>query len=301
MLTFQNIYEEVQEQTQDDSATTLAVIKRAINQGMEKFGAVLNREWRTTEKTFSIVADQQFYQVPEDCTRVKTVVITIGDVSYQLEEIADEQTWNDLNMYRESETSDIPTHFYAKGSDQFGIYPIPSSSVSNAGLLSYEPRMRKMTAADYTTGSIAVTNGSAAVVGTGTTLTAQMVGRTLFVADGGDQEGIGYKIASFTDTTHVTLENTYAGLTGSGKSYVIGEVPDIPSEYHESLIDYGCYRVYLRRRDFRFARDMKRAFENDVEACKENYGSMTASQYVRAIRLRSGLYSHHRRDYKVDP
>jgi hypothetical protein len=91
----------------------------------------------------------------------------------------------------------------------------------------YEARLRDLAQDDYSTGSIAVTQDSTAVVGTGTTFTANMVGRSLKVNDG-SPDGIWYKIASFTDATHITLENVYEGNAGSGKSYLIGELPDIP-------------------------------------------------------------------------
>jgi len=69
--------------------------------------------------------------------------------------------------------------------------------------------------ADYTAGTIAVTNGSPAVIGTGTTFTSNMAGKRIVIA------GIWYTIASFTDTTHITLASNYAGTTASGLSYAI--------------------------------------------------------------------------------
>lgn len=298
MLTFQQIGDEVAAQTETvGDATTRILIDRAINQGAQKFGAILNREWRIHEKTFSTVAAQRYYQVPENCIRVKTIVITIGGVAYPLTEISDEDEWNEL--IKDNSTSDIPEYFYLKGADLFGIWPTPATSTSNAGLLKFEPRMRRMSAADYTTGTIQVTNGSVAIVGSGTTFTAQMVGRVLMVEDGGDQDGIGHKVSAFTDTTHISVENKYGGLDGSGKSYRIGEVPDLPDEYHESLVDYGCYRVYKRRRDRGHAADAKAAFDESIIQCEESYSSMSSSQYTRARHAKGPLYSHHRRDYTV--
>ena len=299
MLTFNQLHTESAAQMQDSSAETLTIIKRAINQGAQKFGAILNREWRNTERTFSIVADQQFYQMPEDCIRIKSIQVEVGGVVYPLRLIEDEDTWNQLTMYRTSETSAVPECFYVKGDDQFGIYPIPSTSLSNKGTLSFERRMAQMSADDYTTGTITVANASAAIVGAGTTFTAQMVGRTLIVEDAGDQHGVGYRISAFTDATNITLENTYAGLSGASKTYRIGEVPDLPEEYHENLVDYACYRCYRRRNDTYAARDMKAAFDEGVMLCKQNYGSKTASQYYSPVKLRGG-YVHSPREYHVE-
>jgi hypothetical protein len=296
MLTFNQIYSEVQAQAQDVSAASLIVIKRAINQGMHKFGAILNRDWRDVERTFQTAANQTYYQSPEDAIRIKSITVTVGSVTYPLTEIVDEEVWQDLN--RTLTTSSVPTNYYVKGSDQYGIYPTPSAI--NTGTITFEGNMRDMTADDYSTGTIAVTAASQAVVGTGTTFTAAMVGRTLFVDPvGGTGDGSGYKISAFTDTTHISLENNYAGATASGQSYLLGQVPDIPDEFHESLVDYGCYRYYKRRRDMATAKEMKAAFDEAVILCQQNYSSKTSSQYFRSSQGAPSGYVHQKRDYRV--
>jgi hypothetical protein len=295
MITFQELYEESQAQTEDASADSLTLIKRALNQGAKQFGAILNREWRNTNKTFSLVEDQQYYQTPEDCIRMKSLVVTIGGTSYVLQEVPDEDTWNLLN--ETVDTSNIPEFFYVRGNDEFGIYPIPSANGTNAGRINYERRMRDMSAANYTTGTITVTLNSATVIGADTTFTAAMVGRSLKVNDP-NGDGMWYKIAAFVDANTLTLENTYAGATANTLSYTIGELPDIPEEFHESLIDYALYRYYQRRRDWNAARALKSSFIEALASCQANYSSKTASQYTRPIRLRGG-YIHQRRNYEV--
>lgn len=70
---------------------------------------------------------------------------------------------------------------------------------------------------DYTTGTISLTNGSAAVVGSGTTFTADMVGKMIRVGT----ENTFYKVSAFTDATHITLASNYTGSTVSGLAYTI--------------------------------------------------------------------------------
>lgn len=71
----------------------------------------------------------------------------------------------------------------------------------------------------YSTGTLAVSYGSANVVGTGTTWTSAMVGQSILIGD------YWYTILTRTDNTHITIEyspgNGYMGLTVSGASYVI--------------------------------------------------------------------------------
>lgn len=295
MLSFQELYEEAQEQVQDDSADTLTLLKRGINQGAKKFGAILNREYRVAKATFSLVANQQYYQLPEDAIRPRSIVCTIGGVNYALKEVPDDDTWDSLNMT--TTTSTIPQLFFVNGSDEIGIWPIPADNQTSAAVLKYERRMRDMTQANYTTGTVEVTNGTAVVTGAGVVFTQSMVGRYLHVTDG-SADGMWYKIASYVDSENLVLENNYGGTTGSGRSYLIGEAPDIPEEFHEALVDYACYRYYRRRRDIQLARDMKGAFDEALVLCKGSYSSKTGSQYIRRPRVSNG-YTHYNRDYSV--
>lgn len=295
MLSFQKLYEDTQEQVKDNDTTTLTLIKRYINQGAKKFGAKLSREWRTSRRTFSTVADQQYYDLPADCIRIKTLVITIASVPYPLEQIDDEDVWNELNM-RES-SSDIPEFYYIRGSNEVGIFPIPSSSNTDAAAIRYERRMRDMSAADYTTGTITLTNDSTTVTGAGTTFTEAMVGRWIRINDP-DGDGFWYQIEDFTSTTVVVLARKYQGETLAGASFTIGEMPDIPEEFHENLIDYACFRYYRRRKDRGMARDFKNDFDDALVECQANYSSSSSSQYLRARRPAVG-YRHIKRDLRV--
>lgn len=278
-LSFQTLYQEAQLQAQDTDADSLIVIKRAINQGMRKFMALLNREWIDGEQTFDVKSSQQYYQMPEDSIRLKSLTVTVGSITYPLIEVADDFQWQELNV--RVVKSAIPRCYYVKANDQYGIWPVPSGDLPGAGTLTFEQEARDMSQDDYTTGAVTVTNGSTAVVGAGTTFTANMVGRSLGVTDS-NPDGAIYKIASFTDATHITLENDYGGITNGGASYMIGEFPNIPSEFHESLIDYALWRYYRRRRDFNSATAMKAAFDEALMFCEQNYSSKTASQYMRA-------------------
>lgn len=70
------------------------------------------------------------------------------------------------------------------------------------------------------TGTVAVTQNSVAVVGTGTAFTTTLKpGQTLVIA------GVEYKVDSITDDTHATLHNVYAGTTASGLTVTANEQP----------------------------------------------------------------------------
>ncbi len=71
----------------------------------------------------------------------------------------------------------------------------------------------------YNTGTVAVTTGSAGVVGTGTTFTAAMVGKKLEVVN----NGTWYTIATFTDATNITISPVSA-VTNATAAFVIADV-----------------------------------------------------------------------------
>ena len=70
----------------------------------------------------------------------------------------------------------------------------------------------------YREGTIAVTNGSTTVTGTGTNFSAQDLGKPLSTDDW-SQLG---EIAAVVSTTEITLREVWGGPTGSGKNYQIG-------------------------------------------------------------------------------
>src|SRR3990167_7598872 len=73
------------------------------------------------------------------------------------------------------------------------------------------------TVAPYETGTVAMTNGSKTITGTGTTWTSAMVGRKIRF----NNENAYYRIAAFVSTTELTLEVIYQGTTDTDATYSI--------------------------------------------------------------------------------
>lgn len=71
---------------------------------------------------------------------------------------------------------------------------------------------------NYTTGSVSVTNGSNAVVGSGTSWTADMVNKRIIISS---QATTWYRVAAVADTTHLTLTANFTGATASGLTHAI--------------------------------------------------------------------------------
>ncbi len=70
----------------------------------------------------------------------------------------------------------------------------------------------------YETGSVTISNGDTTVVGTGTTWTSAMVGRSIMLQD------FWYPVVGFTNTTHITIAYPYFGTNIATARYAIANI-----------------------------------------------------------------------------
>ena len=230
----------------DASAVNLTLGDILMNDSLRQI--LSGRRWKFLEKTktLSTVASQQAYVLPSDFLWLDGLRVTIGTTVYRPIEIHSREQWDRINMF--SGTSDIPQYFFIfNGSLQ--LFPTPASSTANAITFVYVRRQKDLSVADYTTGNIlTATNGSAAIVGTGTTFTAAMVGRWLRITDSDTAnkgDGEWYQIASYTSATAITLETLYNGtsISSGTAAYAIGQVSLLPEAFqalpvYKALVHY---------------------------------------------------------------
>lgn len=240
--TFTQLQSEAHDHTQTITSDTAinTFLKQEINNAQTFMFSELGSYMARKQVTTSTVSGQTYYSYPQDIFKPEYVYITINSVDYNLTPITDEAEWIRLNAITYTATA-IPTHFFPRR-DDFGIYPAPQGVYTMTLTQSY--RSKEMQNEDYTTGTVSVTNGDATVTGSGTTFTSNMVGRWLKV----DDDGSWYRIASFTSTTSVELDNVYSGTTSSGEAYTIGETPELPEEAHLLIPYYAAARFFGSRR-----------------------------------------------------
>lgn len=276
-MTWQEIYAKAQTIAGDDSAATLTQLKQDINTGNKRFNAAINNYFNRRSKSANLVADQQYYQLPADCIRVMGVdFLQSATRRLPITQIRSEYEWRRINSTQQS--GNYLSYWFQKGADELGLFPIPSEATTNGLIIYYEPKGFNFSQDDYTTGTVELTQGSATVAGTGTTFASTMVGREFKVTDGSD--GYEYKVASFTSTTVITLEEPYVGISGPSKTYKIGETPLFPSEFHDSLVDYGLSRFYELNNNPERAKYHMTNFNDAVAMAKELYSSSSASQVI---------------------
>lgn len=232
------------------SSTVANFIKEHINKRYHFIQAKLGG-FITTDlpQTCSTVDGQQRYHYPQNIyPPITSATLEIGDVYYPLTIIHSQEKWDEINVVSYSATT-YPQYIYPMR-DHFEIFPVPQTDGDTITLVA-SMLDRDMSAEDYTTGTVTVTNNSATVAGAGgATWTAPMVGRWFQ----GNEDQFWYRIATFTNSASIALESVFEGSTKVGDTYTIGEVPEIPPELHE-LIPHGVAADFYAgpRKDFEAA------------------------------------------------
>lgn len=212
----------------------------------------LLQKYFSNEGSFSIqtVAQQQFYPLPPNYSKLKTVTITIGNLKWTPAEVLTRVEWDKLNVF--PYYSDIPNNFFIyPGGDhgaQIGIWPIPSST-GNTITFNYKFRIPDLSIEDYTTpGLVSIDNGSTSLTGSGTTFLVttnpQLESRWIQLAQP-TGDNLWYQISSVDSTTGLTLYGAYQGINvASSSTYTIGQMPIIMEDFHDMLV-YKALTYYF--------------------------------------------------------
>ncbi|MCK9600323.1 MAG: hypothetical protein M0R06_14860 [Sphaerochaeta sp.] len=198
----------------------------------------IGTEWSTLNGDFTV-----------KITYYCAVLAVTASVSSGTHEIEVELDGTDLNLYVDNElkdSSDLSGEtvtdnsdswvFYGGGVDSSGYINYIEIDVAGTTKARYQPTS-VVHGTTYSTGTVTVTNGSAAVTGTDTIWTDSMEG-SVFVSTDGKH----YVVTSVTDNTHLELSANYAGATLSTQTYHL--YPCLPNETtadtHVGAITWGA-------------------------------------------------------------
>lgn len=258
------------------------MIKTLLRQGQSKVDKALGIYYQEEEREFETVDDAisgtsyQAYKLPENFSRLTELYVTVGTTQYPAELVQDPERWRWMNSTTTQSTSDFVSHCFIKR-DRVELYPIPSSA--NTATLIYEAFSTPLTQDDYTTGTITtLANEGTAVTGSGSTWTAGMAGRYLKIDDDGDW----YKIASFTDTTHITLDTEYQGIAiaAGTEDYTIGQMPNTPPDTHILPVYFAVWKWAMFRKDVQLAREYERFWKEDLKEAVADWGNRSSSNVI---------------------
>lgn len=230
--------------TNNSEASNLSLGDVLINDAYRKVCSAA--DWYFLQRSASInrTGGTQTYSLPYDFDKLVSVYVTVGSFQYAPEEITNRMQWDQLNQST-TVSSDYATQYFI-ANNQISFYPIPATTTSSAITVTYRRRVIDLSMADYTTGTVALTNASASVTGTGTSWTASMAGRWIkftpsnTAANSGD--GLWYETSAFGSGTALTLSKTYGGSTASGLvSYTLGEMSLLPEAYQDLPVYRAAY------------------------------------------------------------
>ena len=213
---------------------------------MNAFDKKISKKFNFAEDTFTItsVASQQFYKLPIDFGRFKSLYTTSGTTNYYPRLITSREQWDKINATT-STTGNVPQYIFIFNG-QIGFYPkFTSASISST--LVYHIRYKDLSVADYTAGTItSIANGGTALVGSGTTWTAGMVGRYIQIPEAQSGDGYWYKISAFVSTTALTLDRPYEGasISAATATYTIGQCSLLPEDY-QILPVFEALEIYF--------------------------------------------------------
>lgn len=244
------------------------------------------------EATYTVpggtVASQAGYTLPFNNKQVINTTVLIGSVLWQPQEIATRKAYDALNVI--TFTNDFPQYYYIYN-NQLLLWPAPATS-SQTLTINYKKRIRDLSIADYTTGTVSVTTATTTVTGSGTSWTTNMAGRWLNIpitssnTTSGDDEW--YQIASVASATSLTLNNAYQGQTVSGGTHTIGEVSILPEDFQ----DLPLYRaLYIYHTSIvpnpQKATEYKLLYNEGYARLNAEFGSKTASVGVTSDNYRA--------------
>jgi hypothetical protein len=269
--------------TNNDGSTNLTLGDTLLNENIRKVLGAVSWPFLEYERTYTTVADQQFYDLPADLDKLIDVTITVGTIIYRPLQVA---SWDDWREYNSTTgvTSDNPSYFFVKtGADgpQVGFWPIPATS-GNTITIVYQKLYRDMTKSDYEVGTITtVTNGGTTITGSGSSWDASMAGRWIRIDYGGANsgDGIWYQIESVTSATELELSRPYLGtaIAAGSATYTIGDVMPIPEKY-QMLPIYGAANDYwMMESDPSRADRFLNMYDTLMQQMKDEEGKKTTS------------------------
>ncbi len=227
------------------------------------------------------VGGLQFYPAPPNYSKMKTVTITIGNLTWTPGEVLTREEWDKLNVF--PYYADIPDRFfmYPAGDHgvQLGIWPIPSTT-GNVLTCNYKFRVPDLSMADYTTpGTVSITQGSTTVTGVGTsfvpTTNPQLESRWIkFAQPTGDE--LWYQIDRVISTTQISLFVPYQGITiAASSAYTIGQMPIIAEDFQDMLLWKALGYYFTSIVDNKGKREMYQAYYKEKLALLDEYSGST--------------------------
>lgn len=238
----------------DDSSTTYTgltdtktFIRREINNAnADIFNLLRKYKLQPPPYTESTVAGKIYYSFRPGLSKLTSLVVNTGTYKPPLRIVESEDEWNRLQQT--PSPSGWPQAVFPRR-DTYGIYPTPQSVYTMTLTGTWVPV--NMTVVDNIAGTITLVNGNPSILGSGTLFNPAMISQWIAPTDSnGVPNGNFYRIDTYTDATHISVDRNVIDSSASGLTFISGQSPEIPEELHQ-FIPYRVGATYyaVRRRN----------------------------------------------------
>lgn len=302
MRTFSALSTQYQGLTNNTTAPNVTQGNIYINDSIRTICNLQGGKLRFLEATkdMTTVASQETYQIPNGFRKLIDLQIYSGtgtpqDTIYSPEMVFDPTKWKLIQQYRLG-TASTPYYTYVENRT-FKIQPIPSVT-GNLIRLRGRLNTKDLSIADYTTGTIvSIAQNDTVLTGSGTTWTADMVGRYIQItettaANGGDN--MWYQIGSYTSATVLGLLKPYEGtsISAGSASYVIGQCSVIPEAYDIAIVYRSAALYWQNQLDLVRSKSYWLQYDGGNEAgyIKGTYGGIIGQMIDNEGEQEEGAY-----------
>ena len=271
MLTFYNLYSNFTKLTKDASTANVAFGKLMINDTQKSICGLADFTFLDDEWYCSSVASQTAYRLPHNLIAgsITNVYVESSSTKYFPKEIHSITEYDKLSSI--SSTADYP-EYYCIYDDCIYFYPY-AADTSWEIHLKYRKMALEMSADDYSTGTVTITQNTSAITGNATTFTNAMEGRWIKLAD-----GLWYEIKTYNNATSLTLTKTYEGETMTAGTYTIGEIPIIPDGFQEILMYKPLEHYFMMTGEEKRAVFYKNLYDVGIRDLKSRFLSRSSNQ-----------------------
>lgn len=303
MRTFTKFRNDIAKQCNVSTSDTTAMttIDTYLNDSIKTICNMQGGKLRFLESTKNMVtvASQEGYQIPNGFRKLIDMYVYSGsgastDTIYSPEMIFDPTKWKLIKQFRYG-TSNVPYFTYVEN-QKYYIQPISSTS-GNLITLRGRLQTRDLSIADYTTGTItSIANAGTAVIGSGTTWTADMVGRFIQITEttaAGGGDGFWYEIGTYTSATSIGLLKPYEGTTiaAATAAYTIGQTSVIPEAYDVGVVQRSSALYWDNQNDLTRAKTYWMKYDGGCEAGYSNdYGGLMLQMLSNEGETEEGAY-----------
>lgn len=276
MLTWTDLQNKAVRLSRDTTAGTLTQLQQDMNTGYALFNAKLSRYFSRKQQFTDIIEGQGIYQTPVDCVRIIGMTVSVSN-TYQtpVKEVRSEFEWRQITAYPYS--SNWPAYYFMIGNDELALWPTPSQDVTNGLRFYYQVQDHDLSVDDVISGNlnpvqtVTMVNGSTTVTSTGSTFTTQQIGLQFQLT--GVTDLTWYEIVDVPTASTLTLKSAFVGNSGNLLSFRIGQLPIIPGEYHDALVNYALYQFFAGKGNEARSQNHLSLYEASVEDAIEEYSS----------------------------